>query len=76
MLRQTNQELVGKIPEVGVTSNQDAGPKIDSYLEDEDGSQAIAAIEAATAAEFPNGVPSLTDQEIAANNAALGDFNG
>ena len=75
-MRQTNQELVGKIPEISVTSNLGAGPTVDSYLEDEDGSQAITAIEAAVAAEFPNGVPSLTDQEIAANNAALGDFNG
>ena len=76
LMRQTNQELVGKIPEVGVTRNQDAGPTVDSYLEDEDGSQAIAAIEAAAAEKYPNGAPSLSDQEIAANNAALGDFNG
>jgi hypothetical protein len=56
--------------------NQEAGPTVDAYLEDEDGSQAIAAIEAAAAEEYPNGAPSLSDQEIAANNASLGDFNG
>jgi hypothetical protein len=72
--RQTNQELVGKIPEVGIMKNQGEGPPVISYLDDDDGSQAIAAIEAAAAEEYPNGAPSLTDQEIAANNASLGDF--
>ena len=74
--RQTNQELVGKVPEVAVFKNQGEGPPVVSYLDDDDGSQAIAAVEAAAAEEYPNGAPSLTDQEIAANNASLGDFNG
>ena len=72
LMRQTNQELVGKVPEVAVVKNLDAGPPVDAYLEDE----AISAIEAAVAEEYPNGAPSLSDQEIAANNASLGDFNG
>lgn len=76
LMRQTNQELVGKVPEVGIMKNQGEGPPVISYLDDDDGSQAIAAIEAAAAEEYPNGAPSLTDQEIAANNASLGDFNG
>jgi hypothetical protein len=74
--RQTNQELAGKVPEVAMMKNQDEGPPVIADLEDDDGSQAQAAVEAAAAEEYPNGAPSLSDQEIAANNASLGDFNG
>ena len=42
----------------------------------EDAGADIAAIEAAAAEEYPDGAPQLSDQEVAANNAALGDFNG
>jgi hypothetical protein len=76
LMRQTNQELVGKVPEVGMMKNQGEGPPIEPSLADDDGRQAIADIEAAAAEEYPNGAPSLSDQEIAANNASLGDFNG
>jgi putative ABC transport system ATP-binding protein len=43
---------------------------------DEDAGADIAAIEAAAAEEYPDGAPQLSDQEVAANNAALGDFAG
>ena len=76
LMRQTNQELAGRVPNIGVFKNQEEGPPAVAYLDDDDGSQAQAAIEAAAAEEYPNGAPSLTDQEIAANNASLGDFNG
>ncbi len=42
----------------------------------EDAGADIDAIEAAAAEEYPDGAPQLSDQEVAANNAALGDFNG
>jgi hypothetical protein len=42
----------------------------------DDSADAIASIEAAANEAYPNGAPSLSDQEIAANNAALGNFAG
>lgn len=61
LIRQNNQELLGKVPEHAIGINQDAGDPVENNIEEEDAA---------------GGPPPLTDEEIAENNAALGDWDG
>ena len=61
LIRQNNQELLGKVPEHALGVNQDAGDPVENNIEEEDAD---------------GGPPPLTDEEIAENNAALGDWDG
>ncbi len=75
IIRQVQQELIDRnAPQVGLGINQDAGPPADASLESEDPSDEETN---AQLQEWAAGTESsITDQQIADNNAALGDWNG
>lgn len=69
LIRLNNQELLGKVPEHGLGENQDAGDTVETNLDEEIDQEALQEWAA-------DAGPGPTDQEIEANNAALGDFEG
>lgn len=62
LIRINNQELLGKVPEHAFPENQDAGDPVENDIEDE--------------VDLEGAPESLSDEEIAQNNAELGDWNG
>jgi len=62
LIRINNQELLGKVPTHAFPINQDAGDPVNSDLENE--------------IDLEGAGPGFTDEEIAQNNAELGDWNG
>ena len=75
MVRRPNQEVESSkkgAPPLPVETSDYPPPE--GYSDDN--SDAIASVEAAAKEAYPNGAPNLSDQQVAANNAALGDFAG